>query len=143
MKKYHYTKKKKLTNIQKIIIFIISFLFVLVVCYLIYAYTHTPENMAKSKIENLASNYYENFLYQNIIESGEKDPARVLESYKDTGLSIVYLRQLLIHKETDDTELMNFLTEQCDENKTSVKYYPEPPYTKTSYRIEYNYSCEF
>ena len=143
MKKRQNTRKQKLTLFQKIIISVIFILFALIIIYIIVAFTFTPENIAKSKIEQLSSNYYENYLYEQIIESGNSNPAEILEEYKDTGLSIVYLRQLLLHKDQDDSEITVFLTEHCDENKTSVKYYPKPPYNKNSYYTEYSYSCDF
>ena len=143
MKKHNKNKKEKFTFTQSLIIFIICFLFILVIGYLIFSAINTDENITKSKIENLASNYYENFLYQQIVDSGNTKPSTVLEEYNNIGLSVVYLRQLLLHEKQNDPETFNYLMEHCDENKTSVKFYPEPPYEKKSYRVDYTYSCDF
>lgn len=140
MKKPRNYKKKSFSPVQKIVLFMIMILFVLVIGYLIFGLTYTSENITKSKIETLASDYYENYLYKQIVDSKE-DPAKILDEYKKIGLSIVYLRQLLRYE--NDKELENYLLKHCDENKTSVKFYPESPYTKTSYHTDYSYSCDF
>ncbi len=143
MKNNRNRKNKKFTPVQKTTLFIILFLFIIVIGYLIFAITHTPENLTKSKIEKLASEYYENYLFEQFTKSNSEKPSEILEEYKTIGLSIVYLRQLLLYKNQSDAETVNYLTKHCDENKTSVKFYPEPPYNKTSYHTDYSYSCDF
>ena len=84
----------------------IAILFILIIGYLIFSLTYTSENITKSKIEALASDYYENYLYQQIVNSKE-NPAKILDEYKKIGLSIVYLRQLLHYKNDKELEVMS------------------------------------
>lgn len=115
--------------LSMIVIVIIS-----VVCLVVF----NPERQVKSKINSLAATYYEDYFYPKIT----KDPATVLKKYENTGLSQVTLRQLLFDP-SGSTKKSGYILAHCDENKTYVKYYPEPPYSKTSYRTEINYSCDF
>ena len=143
MKKVQKTKKRKLSLVQKIIVCVIAIIFVLIFFFLIFSLINNPERSVKSKIDNLARDYYENFLYEQITHTNNQTPAKALEEYKSVGLSIVYLRQLLYNKNQNDEETIKYLTNYCDENDTIIKYYPEPPYQKDSYRVEYSYSCDF
>ena len=136
-------KKKPLSLVQKVIIGIIIATSLLVVFYIVFASLNSSERITKSKISDLAPNYYENYLYEEMNNTSNKKPSEPLKEYEKIGLSIVYLRQLLYYKDQTDTETVNYLLEHCDENKTTIKYYPEPPFTKTSYRTEYVYSCDF
>ena len=142
MKNNRKSKKKPLSSIQILIISIIAFLFVLIIGYIIFSLLSTTENITKSKFEKLASTYYENYLYEEV-SNKNSDPAKALEEYSDVGLSTVYLRQILYYEGQTDTEAVEYLSEHCDENNTSVKFYPESPYKKTSYHAEYSYSCDF
>ncbi len=142
MKNNRKSKKKPLSSIQILIISIIAFLFVLIIGYIIFSLLSTTENITKSKFEKLASTYYENYLYEEV-SNKNSDPTKVLEEYDGVGLSTVYLRQILYYEGQTDTEAVEYLSEHCDENNTSVKFYPESPYKKTSYHAEYSYSCDF
>ena len=144
-KKISISKRKKLTGIQKTIIGVIICAFVVIIVALVSSFVYTPEKIVKSKIENMARNYYENYYYSGLEDAkGNTDEVKtVLKKYKDTGLSVVMLRQLIFHDLGNNLEDSKFITQYCDENKTSVKYFPEEPYEKSSYRIEYIYSCDF
>lgn len=102
---------------------------------LIFSFLFSPEHLAKSEFKALVSEYYEDYVYSKIT-----DPT-VLEKYQAVGLAPVSLRQLLLH----DPALSpaDHLSSLCDEDKTFAKIYPEPPYQKSNYRVEYTYACEF
>ena len=137
-------RKKGMSLTQKLIIFIIIFSSVLILFFTAFSFVHTTENLVKSKLTHLASDYYENYFYANIAKSNDSNSiSNVLQEYETVGLSVVHLRQLLLYSDQIDSGTIKFLTEHCDENKTVIKYYPEPPFTKTSYRIDYTYSCDF
>ena len=136
-------KKKPLSLVQKIILGIIVISSLLVIFYVIFAVLNSPERTTKAKISELASNYYENYLYEEMNKAGNEKPSETLKEYEKIGLSIVYLRQILYYKDQSDTETVDYLLEHCDENKTTIKFYPESPFSKSSYRAEYVYSCDF
>ena len=146
-KKIHSSFKipqKRLSKIQKLIISVIVILFLLVTLSLLFVFLNKPENLIKSKISSLASSYYENYLYEKIGKHSKTgSAAEVLKDYNETGLSSVYLSQLLLYDNQIDTETVKYLSNRCDENKTAVKFFPEPPYSKTSYHTEYFYTCDF
>ena len=104
-----------------------------------------PERQVHQKIASLASNYYENVFYEKMLNSDQfsGDPAKTLAPRAERGLAIITLRQLLLQDQLADTETANYLLKYCDENSTSVHFYPEAPYSRTSYRAEYTYACNF
>ncbi len=141
------SSKKSILIIRRTILTVISLAMLTVVIATICIFIFKPENVVKSKISDLSSNYYENFLYKNIISSEayleSKDLNAIMEKYKETGFAAVTLRQLILFGTQKDSDLSSLLKEYCNENETSVKFYPEAPYTQSSYRTEYAYSCNF
>lgn len=136
-------RKKHYSLIQKMIIGIIIATSTIIIAALIILFFSNPERNVKNQISSLASDYYENYLYEKTISANKNtDPSEIFGDYEKSGLSTVYLRQLLYYK-THDKKIIDFLKEYCDENHTSVKFYPEPPYSKNSYRADFTYSCEF
>lgn len=116
-----------------------------IITIIIMANISKPENQISSRITALASDYYENTFYENLITSDKYsgDPEQALSKYTDYGLSPVTLRQLLLNDQVKTAEDAKYLLEYCDENRTSVKFHPDPPYSRTDYHIEYTYSCEY
>ena len=131
----HKTPIQKLT--LAVIILAIFTVIIAVICALIF----DTERAVKSTISSLATDYYENYFYENI-STGNKDMTKTMEKFADTGFSKVTLRQLLLYNQ-QNSNYKDLLLKHCDENTTSVTFYPESPYSKTSYRTEYSYSCSF
>lgn len=137
-----------LDTVQKVVMGAILIAMVIVIGVVVAGLFIKPQTMVESKIGAMAADYYENYLYKNLEDSGiyadnREGLKEVLAEYSETGLSSVTLRQFLLYdnrKYGADTE---FLTKYCNENKTYVKFFPEPPYEKNSYRAEFNYSCNF
>ena len=104
-----------------------------------------PEYLVPQKIEALATNYYENVFYENMLNSDQfsGDAKATLEKHNTRGLAIITLRQLLLQDQATTTDIADYLLTYCDQDTTTVHIYPEPPYTRTAYRIEYNYACNF
>ena len=100
-----------------------------------------PEAQTKRKIEEMAHDYYETYYYKNFknTTSGASD----FEKYAEKGFPKVTLRQLLLFDGGRYKDLTESLTGYCDENTTTIQIFPEEPYNKQNYRIEYNYSCNF
>lgn len=104
-----------------------------------------PERLVPQQIEALATNYYENVFYENMLNSDQfsGDAEATLSEYSIRGLAIITLRQLLLQDEAATADVADYLRNYCDENATTVHFYPEPPYTRTAYRTEYNYACNY
>lgn len=125
---------------KKIIFTIIIVASISVFTAIFLSYYLTNEHLTKSRINELADDYYKNFFYQSLSADIPKEQLpTTLEKYSTTGFSIVTLRQLLIHND----KYSDFLLSHCNENSTYVKFYPVTPYSQDSYRTEFTYSCDF
>lgn len=106
---------------------------------------HTPESNSKAKIESIAADYYENYFYKNILKNiaDKSSLATVLSKYEKTGFSKVSLRQLLLYDNKKHSPEGAELKKYCDEERTSIQIYPDPPYSSKDYHVSYFYACEF
>lgn len=135
-------KKTSLSIAQKTIVLVIGLLFILIAVLSISLFFLNTESRVKNTISSIATDYYENYIYENIINSEKVEEFdKIMENYEHFGFSAIYLRQLLYYNNNPET--IDFIKQYCDENKTSVKFYPNPPYSRTSYRAEYTYFCNF
>lgn len=140
----------KLSLVQKIILSIILIVAVSVITVSVYAIIHfrptDTATLVKSYISNISTDYYENYYFPSLESSihdhSNSDISEVLSRYTDTGFSRVPLRQIISHIDYDETSL-NQITERCDTNSTLVHFFPDPPFTSTSYHVDYEYSCNF
>lgn len=139
------TKRQRFTKPQLIIIIVIILCMLSVVTAVIYNLFSKPENIVKAKISEISSDYYENYLYKNFNfeKYSSEDLANFMQKYENVGLTTTTLRQLLLYDHQKNADVAPLLKKYCDENTTFIKFYPEQPYSKTSYRVEYTYSCEF
>ena len=119
----------------KITLAIIVISTLLVIFTIITHYIFSPERLAKSEISTLAKEYYEDIFYPKITDRS------VLETYKASGLPRLTLRQLVLH--TPALSPAKHAEEYCDINSTIIRIYPDPPYGKSDYHVEYTYACEF
>jgi len=119
------------------ILTVILFLMLIVTGFTIFSFIATPEFLVKREIENIATDYYENYFYPSI-----PNPSG-LDSYLQSGFARVNLRQLLLYDNRKHYASMEYLSSYCDLDKTQIKVYPEKPFEKKSYRVEYTYSCKF
>lgn len=145
---HHNTRRKSndfASLVRKFILFLIPLMIIIIVISIIFANIFKPENQIKSHFEALSTQYYEDVFYEEVIHSDNYtgDPTKTFEKYKDIGLAPITLRQFMFHDETNISDSINYLLQYCDETTTKVKFYPEPPYDKKSYRAEYTYSCNF
>lgn len=129
------------TPARKAILVIIVIAIFAVIVSLICSFTFNTERTIKSEISNLATGYYEDYLYKSISSSG-KDINEVMQKYVDTGFSTIPLRQLILHS-PQKSSLENTMLNYCDENATLIQFFPTEPFGKTDYRVEYTYSCSF
>lgn len=139
------TKRQRFTKPQLIIIIVIILCMLSVITAVIYNLFSKPENIVKAKISEISSDYYENYLYKNFNfeKYSSEDFANFMQKYENVGLTTTTLRQLLLYDHQKNADVAPLLKKYCDENTTFIKFYPEQPYSKTSYRVEYTYSCEF
>ena len=105
-----------------------------------------PKTVVEREISALAEEYYEDYLYANLVGNREGDAiGQELKRYKDYGVSDTYLRQLLLYDSGRRKEASGYFDQKnfkCDRNKTYVKYYPEEPYGKKDYHFDIKLSCK-
>ena len=123
-----------------------------VVGYIIFCLIATPENVIKNEITTITSDYYENYFYNKILDNNylSTDDAdfdastmeNILGRYTARGFATVSLRQLLL---TDNSkpDTTAYLEKYCNLDRSNVKIYPEAPFSRQDYHVEYSYSCKF
>ena len=138
-------KKNDNIVVRRVILTVIGVAIAVVVVGVIYSLVWSPEKATKAKLDEMAREYYEGFTYENLINGAmsQEDIEDVMDKYKVRGFAPVYLRQLLLYNNQENMKEAGFVKNYCDENLTYVKIYPEAPYDKKSYRVEYNYVCEW
>ena len=135
---------------------VIALAMLAVLGYTIFAIIATPEFLIKREIDHLTSDYYENYFYPKILKNNsiensdatnpsfaESHLSSVMEEYQKTGFSRITLNQLFLYDNRKNYSLSTPIAKYCDLDKSFIKIFPEPPYTAKSYRVEYNYSCNF
>ena len=118
-------------------LFVIALAMLVVILALLFASFTKPEKVVMAKIEAITADYYENYFYDRI-----KDYSN-LGSYTENGFSKVTLRQLLLFDSERHANDASLLNEYCDAEATYVRIYPEEPFTKTNYHVDYHYACTF
>ncbi|MBR3052407.1 hypothetical protein IKG60_02185 [Candidatus Saccharibacteria bacterium] len=130
---------------KRVVIVVIVVALMSVVTALVCQLFFNEEKMTKRQLEAMAAEYYEDYIYENLVH-GAMSQAEIeakMEKYVSGGFAAVNLRQLLLYDNGKNIENGGLLQEHCDANTTSAKFYPEEPFDKKSYRIEYRYDCDF
>ena len=106
----------------------------------------TPEKIAHRELEKIAKDYYENYFYDNYTANfSDSERNEKLAKISKNGFPHTMLRQLLLYddgKHANSAPNFRYEGYTCDTNKTYVIYFPEEPYGKTDYRVEYHYDCK-
>lgn len=116
---------------------VIALAMLVVILALLFVSFTKPEKVVTAKIEAITADYYENYFYDRI-----KDYSN-LGSYTENGFSKVTLRQLLLFDSERHANDASLLNEYCDTEATYVRIYPEEPFAKTDYHVDYHYACTF
>lgn len=140
------SKHFSLSIAQKSILAIIIIAVVAVIAFTIFAFnTHTSIDI-ESEISKMSSEYYEQYYFPDLENSirthSDSSVEDALSEYTATGLSRVPLRQIIAHTQSDPT-IVQYISTRCDVNNTLVHFFPESPFTATSYHTSYTYSCNF
>ena len=141
------TNRKLFFATKRAILTIIILTMLVVVLATLLSSFSSPERVVKQKIEAIASDYYENYFYPQLTAIDEMQNASTLtekmKRYTSSGFAKVTLRQLLLFDGERYAEAAAILTTYCDENQTFVQIFPESPFGRTNYHIDYHYSCDF
>ena len=139
-------KDKRIFKVSRWVIFgVIVIAMLAVVLAILVSVFNNPENFVTSKIETSTADYYENYFYPRVesgVTSGESFD-EVMGRYAETGFSRITLKQLLLFDSERYGALADYLTGYCDPETTFVKIYPDAPFNKSDYHVDYNYACTF
>ena len=132
------TRAQKICLVAKrVILGVIALSMLLVILMILFMVFTTPEKAVTGKIETIVADYYENYFYDRI-QNYEN-----LTNYTESGFSKVTLRQLLLFDSERHADAADLLTKYCDSEGTYIRIYPEEPFSRQDYRVEYNYACKF
>ena len=127
-------------------IFVVVVAALAVVGNLVLSLNFTPEKTTARAMEKIARDYYENYFYDNYVgEMSDEEIAGELSKMKESGFPRTYLHDLLLfddERHAEDAKEFRHKGYTCDTNKTYVIFYPEEPYGKKDYRVEYGMECE-
>lgn len=116
---------------------VIIFAMLAVIGFIIFNLIATPEFLVKHKIEKIVADYYENYFYDSIPNPD------ALTKYVDRGFARVTLHQLLLFDDRRHGAATAELSKYCDLDNTLIKIYPESPFERKNYHVDYTYSCKF
>ena len=113
----------------------------------------TPEYLIKNEITAIATDYYENYFYNKILNNNslatdspdfsESTMEKIMEKYIDRGFANISLRQLLLYDDEKHVAATSLLEEYCNLDASNIRIYPEAPFDRQNYRVDYKYSCKF
>ncbi len=130
-------------DIRKLILSIVVINIVIVIIAIVAYFQLKPDYRIPATIDNLAAKYYENNFYEKLVTSDQfsGDPEDALGVYTKTGLTPVTLHQLLIQTKADQST-RSYLEKYCDTDTTTVTFYPDSPFSRTSYHYKIYSSCD-
>lgn len=131
----------------KVVLVVILLAFFAVIAATISSIFSSPERMVKSRLDSLASDYYEKYYYEHLsnsehFKSGDNLDA-IMDKYVKAGFSPVTLRELTLQNPSLSKSEIEYVLKYCDEDATRVTIYPESPFKRTSYHTEFTYACTF
>ncbi len=150
-RKNQFSSKKSCHHVTKHIAIPAAVLVVLtLVLVTLFNIFNSPEHLVKQKITSIAEDYYENYLYETITKTNHigkinetNSIENILSHYEKRGFASLTLRQLLSYDNDKHPDAASIVLKYCDESATSVQIFPEQPFGKKDYHIEYTYSCNF
>lgn len=132
---------------QRIILIGVIISVVIVVISLFTYFFFNPEAVAKRDVAYLAKDYYETYFYDNFASTIKSGQYKVtFEKYKKTGFAAVPLRRLLSFDNNRNKDYARSFTGDsynCDLETSKIIFYPEEPYGRNNYRVEYNLDCHY
>lgn len=150
VKSSHLSSRKRIDRqvysaTKKSILTVIIFSMLIVILAVLFVIFNDPEKLVKQKITDITTDYYENYYYPSLIGNAadEDSLSDIMTPYVTPGFATISLRQLLLFDNERFAKTATFVKQYCDENKTFAHIYPDPPFGKKNYHIDYIYSCAF
>ena len=114
-----YSRKSDAVMARRVVFGGIIMAIVMVVMGLIASFFCNNERMTQRKIDEMAREYYEDYIYPKLINGAmsQEEINKVMERYIKWGFSPVSLRQLLLYDGRKNMEEGGFVKNYCDENE--------------------------
>ena len=137
--------QKMLNVARRTIIAVIVLAMLAVILAILASIFYKPETIVTNKISSITADYYENYFYPRVESYGTTDKTigEIMSRYTESGFSKITLRQLLLFDSERYADAAALLTEYCDPELTYVKIFPDEPFTKSDYHVDYHYACTF
>ena len=120
---------------------------IMVALSLFVTFYYNPERVARRKLAELATTYYESYYHDKFMETIDPElKEEKMKLYEQTGFQPVLLRQLLLYQNGKYSDYKQYFEGDglsCDKNTTSAKFYPVYPYGVKDYTVEYNLVCDY
>ncbi|MBR3257312.1 hypothetical protein IKG02_03460 [Candidatus Saccharibacteria bacterium] len=143
---YKIKKKKSSDTTRKVIIAGIVVSSAMVILSIVVSVFFNDEAIAHRKFNQLVREYYEDYFYDKMMETIEDDLVeKKLAKFAQSGVQPVTLRQVLLYQNGKNSEYKKYFDTgafYCDKNNTEAIIYPEEPFGKKDYHIEFKYSCQ-
>ena len=141
------TSTQPATFAKRVILIIIFLAAITVVTAIAISTFFNKPNLVKSRIESIASDYYENYYHPRLINSRQfkqlSDLDKAMQKYHEKGFTPISLNELLTYDNNNYSADRDYLTSYCNPKSTAVVFYPDSPYDAKSYHLNITYSCNF
>ena len=138
-------RREDAVGARRVILAVVILVLLTVAIGLLVAYFYDEPEAVRKKIEEMATEYYEDFIFEETAKrkADQWEITKTLAEYSERGLAPVRLRQLLLYDGYKNASERDFILKHCDENETEVLFHPVEPYQRESYWVEYQYKCDF
>lgn len=141
----------KNTNIKKVFIGLIAITLVVLVGFIVLNKTsllQNNENKLSNRIEEVGSDFYENFYYDQIsANKTEEEVKEFLERFEEVGIKVDLDNLSRFNEEKYSNLNEEFKNKkddiECDIRNTKAIIYPKSPYSKEDYTISHELDCGF
>ena len=149
---FYITCKENITEFLKdkrtimiLSIFAIMVVLILLVIFIFSVAVVSREKMLTKSLTNMATDYYENFYFEQVGISTGVSREEFLANFANIGIKI-NLENLEVFQEGKyKKEIEKFMKpkkSKCDKFNTKAIIYPKRPYGKNDYELEVNLECQ-
>ena len=132
-------------NIMILSIFAIMVVLIILVIFIFSVAVVSREKMLTKSLTNMATDYYENFYFEQVGISTGVSREEFLANFANIGIKI-NLENLEVFQEGKyKKEIEKFMKpkkSKCDKFNTKAIIYPKRPYGKNDYELEVNLECQ-
>ena len=139
--------KIKVKNVAILLGVVLLLIIIIVVAIMLFGGKKvSQEEKLTESLEEMGSDFYENYYYPQIAKS-QSDPETFVKKYENMGIKINLENLSRYDTKKNKEKLTEFINkktkEECDKETTRVIIYPKSPYDKKSYEMKIELVCGF